>query len=145
MKGKVVLDIFAGSGALGIEALSRGAICCCFIDKDADAVSSIKKNLNSVKAAREAVVLLKNYKSGLNTLKEKGLKFDVIFMDPPYKNNLSMQVIESICDHGIFNNDCIIAAEHGIKEKLPELIKDFCKTTEKIYSDKVLSFYSTKD
>jgi 16S rRNA (guanine(966)-N(2))-methyltransferase RsmD len=143
-KEKVVLDLFAGTGALGIEALSRSAGYCYFIDKDAEAVSIIKKNLKSVEAEKEAKVILKDYKSGINIIKENGVKLDIIFMDPPYKDNLAMQAIEDICKSGIFNDGCIIIAEHSIKEKLPERIKSFYKTTEKFYSDKVLSFYSTK-
>jgi 16S rRNA (guanine(966)-N(2))-methyltransferase RsmD len=144
MENSFVLDIFAGTGALGIEAISRNARICYFIDSDADAVNVIKKNLSSIGIEDKAVVILKNYVNALKLLSEKKVKFDLILMDPPYIKGFNAQAIENINDCDIFSDKCVIVAEHGIKEILPEQVKSFYKITEKTYGDKVLSFYSTK-
>jgi 16S rRNA (guanine(966)-N(2))-methyltransferase RsmD len=145
MENVSVLDIFAGTGALGIEAISRGAKSCCFIDKDSDAVDVIKKNLASLNADKGHDIIFTDYKNGLQILGKKGIQFDLIFMDPPYKKNLTFQAINNINIYEVFSRKCVIVAEHSSEEILPDTINEFHKITEKFYGDKVLSFYSLKN
>lgn len=141
IEGKTVLDVFAGTGALGIEAISRGAVKCYFIDNDIDSVSVIRKNLDATGIESKDFVILSSCMAGLSKLEEKGVKIDLVLMDPPYNKRLTLQAIESISKSSICNDNCIIVAEHSIKEELPEKINNFSKAVEKIYSDKVLSFF----
>ncbi len=145
IEGRAALDLFAGSGALGIEALSRGAKTCCFIDNSAESVKVIRKNLSALGIGDSAAVLLKSYKAGLNLLSDMGLKFDIIFMDPPYRDDVIPQAIDNISKYSVLNAGGIIVAEHDIKVTLCEMISGFKKITEKYYSNKALSFYQALD
>ena len=137
------LDLFAGSGALGIEALSRGAKSCYFIDKDIDSVNIVKANLKNLNLIdkNQARVVLRGHIKAIEMLRHSDITFDLIFLDPPYNQDLIIQAIENICECGIFSNHCLVVAEHSIKEELPGEIKKFRKVTEKYYGSKVLSFF----
>ena len=88
----VVLDLFAGSGAIGIEFLSRGAEKVYFCDKSPKAVDMIKKNLDKTKLKDKATILNNDYIDCIDKI--KNIKFDIIFLDPPYKENFSKQAIK---------------------------------------------------
>lgn len=92
----VVLDLFAGSGAIAIEFLSRGAKQAYLCDKSQDACKIIKQNLDKTKLTSNSTVLNKDYKKCLNELKKINEKFDIIFLDPPYEANLAIDAIKII-------------------------------------------------
>ncbi len=144
LEGIVVLDIFAGTGALGIEALSRGANKCYFIDRALDSVNIIKKNLNSIGLDDDINVriLHTDHIKGVKALQVAEEKFDLIFLDPPYNKNFSTKTIEIINTCDILSKKGIIISEHSIEEKMPDRLKNHRVRTEKVYKDKVLSFYS---
>ena len=108
LEGKVVLDLFAGSGALGIEALSRGAKKAYFCDKNIDAIKKVKENLSKTKLENKAEIYYADYKKCLESLKEK---IDIIFIDPPYKDDLSVDSVKSIIKQGILNKDGLMIIE----------------------------------
>ncbi len=108
IKDSVVLDLFAGSGALGIEALSRGAKKAYFCDKNSQAINMIKQNLEKTRFIEKSVVINKDYKKCLSNIDEK---LDIIFIDPPYKDNLSIDSIKIIIEKGILNKDGIMIIE----------------------------------
>lgn len=110
-----VLDLFAGSGALGIEALSRGAENCTFCDKSYEAVKMLKQNLQKTKFENKATVLIKDYKKSIKILEKD--KFDIIFIDPPYKQNIAVDSIKLILEHNIFAKDGIIVLETDEEER----------------------------
>jgi 16S rRNA (guanine966-N2)-methyltransferase len=89
-----VLDLFAGSGALGIEALSRGASKAVFCDSNYSAIKIVNQNLEKTKLLNKAKVLNTNYNSALESLSNE--KFDIVFLDPPYKTNFVEKSIEKI-------------------------------------------------
>ena len=86
--GKYALDLFSGTGNLGIEALSRGARSCVFVDNNPRCVTAIKKNLDSLGIKNNTEVALKDVFKYLNEANAKGVKFDLIFLDPPYYGTL---------------------------------------------------------
>lgn len=104
----VVLDLFAGSGAMGIEALSRGSSKAVFVDSDKSAVSCIRNNLRLCKAEERASV---NCTDALKFLSGCSEKFDIIFLDPPYFNNIYSSVLNEICSNDILSEDGIIVVE----------------------------------
>ena len=104
----IVLDLFAGSGALGIEAISRGAKKAYFCDNNYDAIKMIKKNLEKTHFLDQAVVINSDYKKCIKNLNEK---FDIIFIDPPYKDNLSVDSIKYIINQGILNKEALMIIE----------------------------------
>lgn len=107
-----VVDLFSGSGALGIEALSRGASFVYFNDQDNNAQKSIKENLTKIKANKEDYSLTKlDYLSFLNTLKENNKKIDILLLDPPYKNNIYEEILEYCINNNLFNEGAKVMME----------------------------------
>lgn len=104
-----VLDLFAGSGALGIETLSRGAKKCTFCDKSFESIKMLKQNLEKTKLQEKSVVYNKDYKKCLESIKEE--QFDIIFIDPPYKQNIGVDSIKLILSNNILAKDGIIILE----------------------------------
>lgn len=108
IKNSVVLDLFAGSGALGIEALSRGAAKAYFCDTNRDAINVIKENLNKTRLISKAEVLNVDYKKALNNINES---FDLIFLDPPYKLDIAVDALKSIMNNNLLKSEGIIVIE----------------------------------
>lgn len=110
-----VLDLFAGSGAIGIEFLSRRAKQVYFCDKLSKAVAMIEKNLEKTKLKEKAIVYNKDYIDCINTV--KNIKFDIIFLDPPYKEEFALDAIEKISNLQLLKDDGIIIIETDEPEK----------------------------
>ena len=108
IKNSVVLDLFAGSGAVGIEALSRGAAKAYFCDTNRDAINVIKENLNKTRLISKAEVLNVDYKKALNNINES---FDLIFLDPPYKLDIAVDALKSIINNNLLKSEGIIVIE----------------------------------
>lgn len=104
-----VLDLFAGSGALGIEALSRGAKTCIMCDKSYEAIQIINKNIKKTHLEGKAKVIKNDYKKALELL--QGQKFDVIFIDPPYALDIAVNSIKAIIEFNLLADDGIIILE----------------------------------
>ena len=104
-----ILDLFAGSGALGLEALSRGAKKAIFCDNNYLAIKTIKDNINKLKISEEVEIYKCSYKEALNQLKEKN---EIIFLDPPYiKENVYQEVCDFLFDNNLLSNNAIIVKE----------------------------------
>jgi len=104
------LDLFAGSGGIGIEALSRGAAGCVFVDNDKDSMRCIKENLESCKLADRAQTVFSDATRAVAGLKTQGRKFDIIFMDPPYGKEIEKEVLYTMRD-SILADDGLIIVE----------------------------------
>ena len=109
-----VLDLFAGSGALGIEALSRGAQRCVFCDKSYKAIRMIKENISKTKMQEKSTIINTDYKKCILNLNEK---FDIIFIDPPYKNDIAIASIKQIIKNNLLAKDGIIILETDEEER----------------------------
>lgn len=115
-----VLDLFSGSGALGLEALSRGAKKAYLCDKSYEAINIIKKNIEKTHLQEKAIILNKDYKKSIEFLKEN--KFDLIFIDPPYKLDIAVKAVKQIIELGILaKNGLIIVETDDEKRELKEL------------------------
>ena len=112
----IFLDLFAGSGAIGIEALSQGAQKCIFIDKSRQAIEAVYSNLHATGFADFSVV---HNTYAERFLKKTNLKFDIIFIDPPYAMNIAA-VLGIIAEHNILADDGIIVLEQDAKTKLEQ-------------------------
>ena len=131
------LDLFAGSGAIGIEALSRGAQKAVFVDSDPKAVRIVKKNITKTGFEDSSLVLGMDHKRALKKLEDSGYRFDIIFMDPPYYSDFIENILDEIKNSGILNKEGIVVVEQAKDE--PEIvtpgfsvfrIKDYGKTTK---------------
>ncbi len=134
----LVLDLFGGSGALGIEALSRGAKKVIFVDKSADSVKLIKQNLSHVKAdAASFEVYCVDYTFAIKKL--RGKKFDLIFADPPYAAALEQDIANKVFENDILDKNGVLVLEHSVKSPVccPAFLEDL-----RICGNTALSFLS---
>ncbi len=118
--GARVLDLFCGSGALGIEALSRGAEKAVFVDKSEASLSCTKQNLKDTRLLERAEVIKSD---SIIFLKDTDEKFDIIFIDPPYKENLYSDVLFAILERNLLKEDGKIIIEAGIDD-VPEVTRE---------------------
>ncbi|NTW05506.1 MAG: 16S rRNA (guanine(966)-N(2))-methyltransferase RsmD [Peptococcaceae bacterium] len=136
-----VLDLFAGTGNIGIEALSRGAKRVCFIEKDPRAVKVITENLRNSKLVDKADVHVGDVARVLPGL--SGRKFDFIFLDPPYDKEFEVSVISMIFELELLSIDGIIVAESSKRVCLPLEIMGFRLADQRRYGDTLLSFFTS--
>ncbi|MDX5475318.1 MAG: 16S rRNA (guanine(966)-N(2))-methyltransferase RsmD [Bacillaceae bacterium] len=140
--GGVALDLFGGSGGLGIEALSRGIDKVIFVDKDGKAIQTIKKNLEDLKLTESVEVYRNDAVRALNALnKRDDIRFDLILLDPPYKRHQLELLIETIDKYELLKHDGIIMAEHSSEVGLPDNIGKLHITKKETYGTTVISVY----
>jgi len=130
------LDLFAGSGQIGIEALSRGARHATLIEHQRDAIAVIKENIIKTKFQKEATLLERDVVSGLSTL--MGSTFDIVFMDPPYEMGLEESALQALLDYNLIDDKSIIIVEERLHTDLSyveemgyKIIKEKCYKTNK--------------
>ena len=116
IQGVNFLDLFAGSGAIGIEALSRGANMATFIDNNDRAIKVIKENLEHTGLTDKANVIKSDVSLALENLSRKNETYGIVFMDPPYDKDLYRPVFERIAKSNIINKDTIIILEVALKD-----------------------------
>ncbi|MBQ2925733.1 MAG: 16S rRNA (guanine(966)-N(2))-methyltransferase RsmD [Ruminiclostridium sp.] len=116
VEGRKVLDLFGGTGQMGIEALSRGAAHCTFVDLQKQAVAIIRENVNSTGFADQSAVIQGDALAYLSRCREK---FDLIFLDPPYESGLLEKAMELITTIDIVSENGIIVCENGSKSGWP--------------------------
>lgn len=136
-----VLDLFAGTGSLGIEALSRGARSAVFIDRSPECFSVIKENLAHTKFSDRAEVIMGNAMDLLDKLAGEGRSFDIIFLDPPYNKNFLAEALNIIGSSGIIRDNGIVAAERDVDDAVPEKAGQLRLVRNQKYGDTILSFY----
>ncbi len=145
----VVLDLFAGTGSLGIEALSRGANRCLFVENSTNAIKVIKKNLRNSNLLKRTVVLKIIVFRLLDFIKNKDIKFDLILVAPPYKlldidcgnRKRIFSLLEAFVSKQIINEKGIIVLQHHKKQKITqECFKQLNVIDERQYSNTQLTF-----
>ncbi|MCK4463841.1 MAG: 16S rRNA (guanine(966)-N(2))-methyltransferase RsmD [Candidatus Omnitrophica bacterium] len=144
ISGVNALDLFAGSGAFGIEALSRGAKNVTFVDNNFKCVRIIKENLRNIDIEDRANILRMDALRAIKKLSKTGNKFDIVFLDPPYYKGLSKKTLISLNQYDILSHTNIIVAEHFKKDILPYNIDNMIFFKQKRFGDTVLSFYRKK-
>jgi len=110
-----MLDLFAGSGGIGIEALSRGAKTCYFVDKDKDSLACIRENLKLVGFEDKSFVIPYDVMNALSSLGAKKAAFDIIFIDPPYRMGLEKEALTLISRYGLLKDDGLIIVESSVE------------------------------
>lgn len=139
-----VLDLFAGTGSLGIECLSRGAKRCVFVDVSKESIGIIKSNIKKARVENESIVINSDFKDAIKRL-QGAEKFDVIFMDPPYYKDMFVAALESIDNADLLDEDGIIMIEHDSKDSFPETIGRLIQNKSKKYGNTTLTFYKMED
>jgi 16S rRNA (guanine966-N2)-methyltransferase len=136
------LDAFAGAGAVGLEALSRGAVVVVLVDAAADAVAAMRANASLLaKAGGQVRILRQDARVALAAFADAGERFDVIYLDPPYDSDLYEASLEQAGRTGLLAEHGIVVAEHFHKRALPERIGGLTRSREVRVGDHRLSFY----
>lgn len=135
LEDKNVLDLFAGSGQMGIEAISRGAKHCTFIETDRNAKTIIEQNVKNCKFENESTVILADAVSFLS----RNNKFDIVFVDPPYKNGLAQKTLEKISN--VLTENALVICETDFSESLPNDLSDLKIIKEKKYGKTKITVY----
>lgn len=136
----VVLDLYAGTGALGIEALSRGAESVVFIDNRKTALSVLRRNIDSCMLDQKADIVKWNIRQNLNCMKSKKQNFDLIFLDPPYDKNLIKPTLLNLDkSHSLKKGACIVV-EHSLYEPIPTDLFTFDLLDQRKYGKTLVSF-----
>jgi 16S rRNA (guanine966-N2)-methyltransferase len=139
--GAAILDLFAGSGAIGLEALSRGARLAVLVEAHEPACRLIEKNLQRCGLSDQAVVWCNHVLQALPALKMQGQAFDVIFLDPPYRTSLLEEALQQLADGRLLTADGQVIAEHFFKRVLPERYGRLRRVRVARFGDVALSFY----
>ena len=138
IEGRTVLDLFGGTGQLGIEALSRGAQCCTFVDMSRQAAAVIRENVETVGFADRATVQQGDAMAFLSGCRGK---FDLIFLDPPYQTQLLENCIQAVAKFDILSEHGIMVCESALEKPLPELDSPYEKGKEYRYGKIKLTVY----
>jgi len=138
----VVLDLFAGTGSLGIESLSRGASKAAFVDKAPQAIKVISRNVHACVLEGRSHILKRNVFWGLDFLKPISQAFDLIFVDPPYEKDFAKRTLQLLDDAEIISPGADIVVEHSSREILPEKTSRLILSDQRRYGKTLVSFYS---
>lgn len=135
IKDSVCLDLFAGSGSLGIEAISNGARECYFVEKNNEIFDLLKKNLIGID---NNILIKDDYRSALDSFVSDGIKFDIIFLDPPYKLCLINDILNYIYVNDLLSDDGIIVCEYECEKVFCD---NFYELKTRKYGSKIVTFY----
>jgi 16S rRNA (guanine966-N2)-methyltransferase len=142
LSGTTFLDLFAGTGSVGLEALSRGAERVVFVEKNARVASQISNALKVLKYDTRAVVFVQDVKSGISRLGKTREKFDIIFADPPYESDQVQKTVHYCVDGDLLADDGMLVLQHSVREPLNLSAANhvLMLLKEKRYGDSAVSF-----
>lgn len=140
LDGATVLDLFSGTGNLGIESLSRGARLACFAENDRESLKTLKANLESCQLVDRSDIITIDVLKALQLLEKSGRSFDVIFLDPPYMKGLADSTLEALGKNSI-TRCALVIAEHAAKEELQRCYGILNMTDQRRYGDTLISFF----
>jgi 16S rRNA (guanine966-N2)-methyltransferase len=135
------LDLFAGSGAVGIEALSRGATSAVFVDLQTAHLKVVEENLRSTGLFERAELIRRDARAAITDLGRRGRRFDLIFIDPPYGQDLCPQALAGVVEHRLLAEDGWAICEHHKKDPMPESVGDLVRFRELGFGETAISFY----
>jgi len=141
----VVIDLFAGSGNLGIESLSRNASKVYFIDNNKSSIQSIRENLKKTNLAESSIVIQMDVVSAIEKLNSQGVKANIIFLDPPYSKGLVEPTLDGILSFELLQHDGIVVVEHKRNDEIPNNIHNLQKYRTNNYGDVAVSFYELRE
>lgn len=142
IKDSICLDLFSGSGNLGIEAISNGANKCYFVDHNKIAINTIKDNINKLNINDKSVVIMGDYKKALEKFKNEKIKFNIVFLDPPYANDVINDILNYLYKNKLLKRNAIVVCEYQI-----DTIENdyFLIQKERKYGYKKVVIYTEKD
>lgn len=141
IQGATVLDLFAGTGAIGLEALSRGAAAATFVERDRRAVASLRANLTALDLGALARVRVGDVLPILRELQEAGEAFEYVFLDPPYTTDQAIRCIEALAPGGVLSENALLVVQAFHKTVLPGQAGVLRRSGQRRYGESALTFY----
>jgi len=141
MDGLAVLDLYAGTGALGLEALSRGAARLVMVDRDREAQGLCRENAAALGFTDKARLLARPVDEALGQLAADGERFEVIFADPPYAARAAAELLEQLGRHPVCAAGGLVVVEHDRREDAPDSGAGFVREDARRFGDTVVTFY----
>lgn len=142
IEGARFLDLFAGTGNVGIEALSRGAAGAVFVENNSRHVKVIEENLAITGLGERARVIKSGVEPALKKLAAENLKFDIVFMDPPYHTDLAEKALLLLAESDLVGENGLVIVESSSLKDMPERVGDLFISRREKYGDTVLTFYA---
>jgi 16S rRNA (guanine(966)-N(2))-methyltransferase RsmD len=136
-----LLDLFAGAGGVGLEALSRGAAHATFVERDARAVAALRANVETLGVAARVRVERLDVRAALERLARDGARFDVVFLDPPYDEDLVMPTLERLGASAVVAPGALVIAQHLTKKPPPEAIGRLRAYRTRRFGETTLTFF----
>ncbi|MEI6209823.1 MAG: 16S rRNA (guanine(966)-N(2))-methyltransferase RsmD [Desulfuromonadales bacterium] len=140
--GVRVLDICAGTGSLGIEAMSRGAASCSFVENDRKALAALEKNIFDMRIKNRSEIIDMDAIRALSLCARRARKFDLVLFDPPYDSDLYLSVPEALCSLGLLSSRALFVAECSIRNSVPDSFGPLTKSDRRAYGDTALEFFT---
>lgn len=146
LQDSIVLDLFAGTGSIGIEFLSRGAAITYFVDKNFDSIKSLKINLEHTRYQERGKIIVSDARHALKRFNNEGLKFDYIYIDPPFaEHDLFHDILELLGELDLMSKNAIIVVEHDKKLQLLESYGNIFSFDNRSYGNKIMTYYKCKE
>jgi len=142
IQDSIVLDLFSGSGNLGIEAISNGSKLCYFNDINKECIKEINNNIKTFNIGNNSIVLNKSWQECLKYLKLNSVKLDIIFLDPPYKMECLNEVINFIIQNNLLNDEGLIVCE--VSNNYLSSFDNLEEIKNRKYGDKIVIIYKNK-
>ncbi|UQZ36526.1 16S rRNA (guanine(966)-N(2))-methyltransferase RsmD [Paenibacillus sp. PK3_47] len=139
--GGAVLDLFAGTGGLGIEALSRGMDSAVFVDMEQKSIDTVRANLQAARLEANAEVYRNDAGRALGAMEKRGRSFDLVFLDPPYRLKHGDELMLTMAHKGLLRADAVIVLEHESAYAYPEEIAGFYRMRQSVYGETTVSIY----
>jgi len=139
--GLTVLDLFAGTGALGLEAVSRGAERAVLVDRGREALELCRQNAAALKFTDKVEIIPAGAIEGIAMLGKKGRVFELVFSDPPYALTAGVSVLEALGQAKVVSEGGVVVIEHGREEQLPERVGDFVQIDERDFGTAIVTLF----
>ncbi len=139
------LDLYCGTGSVGLEALSRGARSCTFVDRSADACGIVRRNLDLLDFLSRGEVIQGDALNVLEELRRVGRRFDLTFVGPPYYHELVPRALDALGDGALLNDDPVVVAEIHSTESIADTYGKLALVDRRRYGDNQLLFFRTAD
>ena len=137
--GANFLDCFGGTGAVGLEAISRGAARVVIIEENRKFAAMIQRNATALEA--EPTLICADFFKSTAKLHADYLPFEIAFVDPPYLSGVQEQVLESLSERNLISEDGVVIVEHDKRKPIADHVADLVRVDERAYGETVLSFY----
>ena len=145
LPGARFLDLFAGAGGVGIEALSRGAAEAVFVEIDPIALAPLRENLRHLGAHERGRVARREVSQAIEAFRHAGERFRLIFLDPPYGSALARETLKSLADSALLEPDGLVIAQHLTKEPLPERFGSLVRWKSRRFGETTLTFFRREE